>query len=66
MGGCDIVIYTKKYVFGLFPHFWYSTPKTLGISQVVRAIKVSFVTLMSDFGKTPKDGDWLAVEPTCD
>lgn len=29
--GCD-VIYNKKHVFGLHPHSWHRSPKTLGIS----------------------------------
>ena len=29
---CDIVIYIKKNIFGLGPHFWYRAPKALGIS----------------------------------
>ena len=37
------VIYNQKYVFGLHPHFWYRVLKTLVISWVMRAIKVSFV-----------------------
>jgi len=40
---CDIVMYNKKYVFGLCPCFWERAPKTLGISKVMRGIKVSFV-----------------------
>ena len=28
---CDIVIYNKKYIFGLCPRFWHRVPKTLGI-----------------------------------
>ena len=30
-----------KSIFGLFPHSWHSSPKTLGISKVMRATKVS-------------------------
>ena len=25
----DIVIYDKKYIFGLHPHFWHRAPKSL-------------------------------------
>ena len=39
---CDIVMYYKKYVFGLYPYFWYRTPKTLGISSATRKIKMLF------------------------
>lgn len=44
------VIYKKKYVFGLCPHFWHRDPKSLGISLVIRAINISFVMLMRRFG----------------
>ena len=33
MAHCDIVIYNKKYVFGLSTSFQNRAPKTLGISQ---------------------------------
>jgi len=29
---CNIVIYSKKYIFGLHPHSQHRAPKTLGIS----------------------------------
>lgn len=44
------VIYKKKYVFGLCSHFWNRAPKSLGISLVIRAINISFVILMRQFG----------------
>ena len=31
MCACDIVIYTKKHIFDLHPHFGHQVPKTLGI-----------------------------------
>ena len=40
-----MVIY-KKYVLGLCPCFWHRAPKTLGISEVIGVIKLSFVMLM--------------------
>ena len=40
-----MVIY-KKYVLGLCPYFWHRDPKTLGISEVIGVIKLSFVMLM--------------------
>lgn len=45
-GVCDIVTYNKEYIFGLHPSFWHRVPETLGISYVMRAIKVSFVMLL--------------------
>lgn len=30
-GWCNIMIYNKKYIFGLCPHFKYIAPKILGI-----------------------------------
>lgn len=29
---CDIAIYKKMNIFGLYPHFWHRAPKILGIS----------------------------------
>lgn len=43
--GGNIVIYNKKYEFGL-PCFWHRTLKTIVISEVLRVSKVSFVMLM--------------------
>lgn len=37
---CDLVIYSKKCVFGLHPHSCHRALKTLGIPQVLRVIKV--------------------------
>lgn len=41
----DKVIYNKKYLV-FFHSCWHGGPKTLGISLVNRAIKVSFVMLI--------------------
>lgn len=72
VGGYDFVIY-NKYIFdhsddqnmfliniGSSSHSLLKAPKTLGISRVLRVIKVSFVTLMR---KASKDGGW-SMEPT--
>lgn len=45
MPAYETVIY-KKHIFGLYSCFWHRALKTLGISKVVRVIKVSFVILM--------------------
>ena len=47
----DIGIYRKKYyIYFVFPHCsWHRVLKTLGISQVMRVIKMPFVMLMRDF-----------------
>ena len=42
---CDMVIY-NKYILGLCPCFWHRAPKTLGISEVMGVIKLSFVMLV--------------------
>lgn len=42
---CDIVIYNKKYEFGLHPHFWDRALKVLRISQVKSVIKASFILI---------------------
>ena len=44
-GHCDLVICInkKKYMFGLCPRSWHKAPKTLGITEVGRAVKVSLV-----------------------
>lgn len=52
---CDTVTYSKKYMFGLSLHFWPKAPKTIGISLVVRMIKVSFVILIRWLLESPKD-----------
>lgn len=31
LGNCDIVIYSKQYMFDPNPGFWHRTPKALGI-----------------------------------
>ena len=38
---CDIVVFNKKYIFGLHSCSWHRAPKIFGISYLVRAIKVS-------------------------
>lgn len=43
--GCDM-IYSKKCTFSLHPLSWHRSPKILGISQVMRTLKLSFVMLM--------------------
>lgn len=45
-GVCDAVTFKKEYIFGLHPSSWHRAPKTLGISYVMRAIKVSFLMLL--------------------
>lgn len=44
------MIYNKKNRLGLCPIFWHRAPKILGISQVMRAIKVFFVINEVTFG----------------
>lgn len=44
-------------------HFWHTALENLGISYVKRVMKVSFVRLMVDFWKAPRDRGWLPVEP---
>lgn len=43
----DILFYNKKYIFGFPPNFWHRAPKTLGLSEGIKAIKVSFVMLIN-------------------
>lgn len=43
------MIYNRKYVFGLHPHFWQRAPKTVGTSYVMNIVKVSFVMLLGGF-----------------
>ena len=45
LGHHDLVIClnNKKYIFGLCPRSWHRAPKTLGITEVGRAVKVSLV-----------------------
>ena len=41
----DVIIYSKTQIFGLGPCFRHKALNTLGISLVLRMIKLSFVTL---------------------
>lgn len=56
---CDIVVYSKKYIFGSGPHFWQSSWNTWNFRSDESSI-TSFVMLMSDFWTAPKNG----LEPT--
>lgn len=38
---CDVALYNEKCVFGLCSHSWHRAPKTHGVSEVIRATKVS-------------------------
>lgn len=49
---CDIVIYKKKHVSGS------RVPKTLRLSQMLRAIKGSCVMLMRRLFGAPQDRGW--------
>ena len=55
-GNCSNVVYNKRYIFGLHPHFWHRAPKNLEF-PVMRAVKVSFVMLVRwCFGSHPRMG----------
>lgn len=58
------MIYDKKYVLGLHPHFWQRAAKTLEISCDERN-KVIFYVNEVAFGPAPNDGGLLPVKPTC-
>lgn len=45
------MLYEKKYLFALCLWFWHRTSKSLGISYVLRAIKVSCYVNDVAFGK---------------
>lgn len=60
--GCDTVTYNKKYIFGLCPHSWPRAPKTFGISEVMREIKVPFM-LRRQLRKAPQDGAGAGTPP---
>lgn len=49
IGSCDIRIYNVKYICGLRPCFWTRIPKTLGISYMLKMVKVSVVMLIETF-----------------
>ena len=55
----DTVIYSKKYLFGLHSYLWHRAPKTLGLSWVLRLLKVTFVMLM----RWLRLGGWWPMEP---
>lgn len=51
-----VMIYSKKYMFGLCSHFWHRALKTLGISQIVRVIKVLLLCSGGDSWIATKNG----------
>lgn len=59
VSSCAAMFY-KKYIFGLDPVFLAQSPKTPGISSVMRMIKVFFIMLLDDFCISPKDKGWLS------
>lgn len=54
----NIVICNTKHIFGLCAHFWQRAPKLFGISQVMRAMKMSFVMLLRGHLELSQHGCW--------
>lgn len=50
---CDIEIY-YTFIYSFLPRFWYRGPKTLGISKVIRVIRVSFDVFNKPLSNTPE------------
>ena len=48
------VIYSKKCIFDFCSYSWHRAPKTLGISEMIRAMKVSFIILNNLLSATPE------------
>ena len=49
---CDIVIYNKKYIFGLLPCSWHGAPKTLGTSSDKSSKGITCYVNEAPFGKS--------------
>lgn len=45
VGVFGIVIYNKKYIFGLHCYFWHKTPQSLGTLQMVRVVEISMLNI---------------------
>lgn len=56
--------FNEECIFGLCPQFWHKISKTLGNSEVLRAITLSFVMLMRWSLYHLRMRGWLSVEPT--
>lgn len=51
---CEVVIYSEKYISGVCPRVWHRAPEGLRISEMMREIKVPFVTRNKRLSTMPK------------